>query len=51
LFDRIFGDEVSSLTSAIYTLNGNWEGLEPQFKQAFGSVDDLDFNGSGAVVE
>ena len=51
LFDRIFGDEVSSLTSAIYTLNGNWEGLEPQFKQAFGSVDDLDFNGSGAAVE
>lgn len=51
LFDMIFGDEVSSLTSAIYTLNGNWEGLEPQFKQAFGSLDDLDFNGSGAAVE
>ncbi len=37
LFDRIFGDQVDSLTSAVYTLEGPWEGLEPQFKQAFGS--------------
>jgi len=37
LFDRIFGDQVDSLTSAAYTLDGPWEGLEPQFKQAFGS--------------
>lgn len=37
LFDRIFGDQVNSLTSAVYTLDGPWEGLEPEFKQAFGS--------------
>ncbi|MEQ8954084.1 MAG: DUF3971 domain-containing protein, partial [Gammaproteobacteria bacterium] len=37
LFDQIFGDQINSLTSAIYTLEGPWEGLEPQFKQAFGS--------------
>ncbi|MFT4748982.1 MAG: hypothetical protein ACI9E4_000654 [Pseudohongiellaceae bacterium] len=37
LFDRIFGDQVDSLTSAVYTLEGPWEGLEPEFKQAFGS--------------
>lgn len=37
LFDRIFGDQVNSLTSAVYTLEGPWEGLEPEFKQAFGS--------------
>jgi len=39
LFDRIFGDQVNSLTSAVYTLEGPWEDLEPQFKQAFGSPD------------
>jgi len=39
LFDRIFGDQVDSLTSAAYTLDGPWENLEPQFKQAFGSPD------------
>ncbi len=39
LFDRIFGEQVDSLTSAVYTLEGPWEGLEPQFKQAFGSPD------------
>ncbi|MDA1244861.1 MAG: DUF3971 domain-containing protein, partial [Proteobacteria bacterium] len=39
LFDRIFGDQVDSLTSAVYTLDGPWENLEPQFKQAFGSPD------------
>ena len=37
LFDRIFGDQVNSLTSAVYTLEGSWEDLEPEFKQAFGS--------------
>lgn len=37
LFDRIFGDQVNNLTSAVYTLQGPWEGLQPQFKQAFGS--------------
>ncbi len=37
LFDQIFGDQINSLTSAVYTLDGPWEGLEPQFKQAFGS--------------
>jgi uncharacterized protein (TIGR02099 family) len=39
LFDRIFGDQVDSLTSAVYTLEGPWEGLEPEFKQAFGAPD------------
>lgn len=37
LFDRIFGDQVNNLTSAVYTLQGPWEGLQPQFKQAFGA--------------
>ncbi|MDA1370208.1 MAG: DUF3971 domain-containing protein [Proteobacteria bacterium] len=37
LFDRIFGNQVASLTSAVYTLQGPWEGLQPVFKQAFGS--------------
>lgn len=37
LFDRIFGEQVNSLTSAVYTLDGSWEDLEPEFKQAFGS--------------
>ena len=41
LFDQIFGDQVDSLTSAVYTLDGPWEGLEPEFKQAFGSPDAL----------
>jgi len=39
LFDRIFGDQVDSLTSAVYTLEGPWEGLQPEFSQAFGSPD------------
>jgi uncharacterized protein (TIGR02099 family) len=39
LFDRIFGDQVDSLSSAVYTLSGPIEGLEPEFKQAFGSPD------------
>ena len=39
LVDRIFGNQVNSLTSAVYTLDGRWEDLEPQFKQAFGSPD------------
>lgn len=37
LIDRIFGNQVNSLTSAVYTLEGPWENLEPEFKQAFGS--------------
>jgi uncharacterized protein YhdP len=37
LFDQIFGSQVDSLSSAIYTLSGPLEGLEPQFKQAFGA--------------
>ncbi len=37
LFDQIFGEQVDSLTSAVYTLDGPWEELEPEFKQAFGS--------------
>lgn len=37
LIDRIFGSQVNSLTSAVYTLEGPWENLEPEFKQAFGS--------------
>ena len=41
LFDQIFGDQVDSLTSAVYTLQGPWEGLQPEFKQAFGSPDDV----------
>ncbi len=40
LFDQIFGDQVDSLTSAVYTLDGPWEGLEPEFKQAFGSPEE-----------
>lgn len=41
LFDRIFGDQVNNLTSAVYTLQGPWEGLAPEFKQAFGSPDSI----------
>ena len=37
LFDQIFGDQVDSLSSAVYTLSGPLAGLEPEFKQAFGS--------------
>lgn len=40
LFDQIFGSQVDSLTSAVYTLEGPWEGLQPEFKQAFGSPDE-----------
>lgn len=39
LFDQIFGDQVDSLSSAVYTLSGPIEGLQPEFKQAFGSPD------------
>ena len=39
LFDKVFGSQVDSLTSAVYTLEGPWEDLEPEFKQAFGSPD------------
>ncbi|MDP1932781.1 MAG: YhdP family protein [Gammaproteobacteria bacterium] len=37
LFDQIFGDQVDSLTSAQYTLQGPWEGLEPRLSQVFGN--------------
>lgn len=37
LFDQIFGDQVDSLTSAQYTLQGPWEGLEPRLNQVFGN--------------
>ncbi len=42
LFDQIFGDQVDSLSSAVYTLSGPLAGLEPRFKQAFGSPDSPD---------
>lgn len=42
LFDQIFGDQVDSLSSAVYTLSGPFEGLEPEFKQAFGSPEEAD---------
>ena len=48
LFDQIFGDQVDSLSSAVYTLSGPFEDLEPQFKQAFGSPDSAP---SGAQAE
>ena len=35
LFDQIFGDQVDSLTSAQYTLQGPWDGLEPRLNQVF----------------
>lgn len=35
LFDQIFGDQVDNLTSAHYTLDGPWEGLEPRLNQVF----------------
>lgn len=44
LFDQIFGDQVNSLTSAVYTLEGPWESLEPEFKQAFGSPESAESN-------
>ena len=37
LFDRIFGDQVNSLTSAVNALERPWQHLQPEFKQAFGS--------------
>jgi len=45
LFDQIFGDQVDSLTSAEYTLQGPWEGLEPKLKQVFGTPQ----SGSGSA--
>ena len=47
LFDRIFGAQVDSLTSAVYTLEGPWEGLQPQFKQAFGSPESAEQRDAG----
>jgi uncharacterized protein YhdP len=38
LFDQLFGDQVDSLTSAQYALTGPWEGLEPEFRQAFSNA-------------
>jgi uncharacterized protein YhdP len=35
LFERIFGDQVDSLTTAQYRLQGPWEGLQPELEQAF----------------
>ena len=40
LLDQIFGEQVDSLTSAVYSLDGPWETLEPEFKQAFGSPEE-----------
>lgn len=37
LFDQIFGDQVDSLTSAQYILQGPWAGLEPRLSQVFGT--------------
>lgn len=37
LFDQIFGDQVDSLTSAQYTLQGPWAGLVPRLNQVFGT--------------
>lgn len=51
LFDRIFGDQVNNLTSAVYTLAGPWEGLEPEFKQAFGSPDSAETPADPAPVQ
>jgi uncharacterized protein YhdP len=47
LFDQIFGDQVDSLTSAVYTLQGPWEGLQPEFKQAFGSPEESEAEQGG----
>jgi len=35
IFDRIFGDQVDSLTSAQYLLQGPWDNLEPRLTQVF----------------
>ena len=35
IFDRIFGDQVDSLTSAQYLLQGPWDNLEPRLNQVF----------------
>jgi len=40
LFDQVFGDQVDSLTSAQYTLQGPWDGLEPELMQVFGTPSD-----------
>lgn len=46
LFDQIFGDQVDSLTSAQYTLQGPWEGLEPRLNQVFGTPGSASASGS-----
>lgn len=35
LFERIFGEQVDSLTTALYRLQGPWDGLQPELEQAF----------------
>jgi uncharacterized protein (TIGR02099 family) len=50
LFDQIFGDQVDSLTSAVYTLQGPWDGLQPEFKQAFGSPEESEAEQGGAAT-
>lgn len=47
IFDRIFGAQLDSLTSAVYTLEGPWEGLQPEFKQAFGSPEPVEQRDQG----
>ena len=37
LFDQIFGEQVDNLTSAQYTLQGPWDGVEPVLYQVFAS--------------
>jgi uncharacterized protein YhdP len=37
LFDQIFGEQVDNLTSAQYTLQGPWDGVEPVLYQVFDS--------------
>ncbi len=49
LFDQIFGEQVDSLTSAQYLLQGPWEGLEPRLNQVFGTPD-ASGNAAGARV-
>jgi len=47
LFERIFGEQMDSLTTAQYSLQGSWEGLQPELQQAFGSAAESDQDGSG----
>ncbi len=49
LFERIFGDQVDSLTTAQYRLRGPWDGLQPELEQAFGTPPDN--TGGGAPAQ